>query len=217
MSKILAITLALTLVVPLLIGAMPVGASDNCTHGCVDGTCSFTADVTVPFAVEVCEIAGTGVKYATLDEALAAVQDSETIRLLDNIDYIKKLTIPYDIMIDLNTYTLSIDPGTGGDALDMNNNTLTFKGPGKLDIMGNGVKGSKLIFKEEVLANIIGNLDSRLVAEDMKTVVKIAGDVSYSSTTGELALIIADRSAIITVDGIARANGGGDIVWGCVC
>ena len=129
-SKTMAITLVLTLVVSLLNGAMPAGASDNCTHGCGDGTCSFTADVTAPFAVEVCKIMGTGVEYATLDAALAEVQVDDTIILLDNIDYTKKLTIPYNITIDLSTYTLSIDPGAGGDALDMNNSTLTLKARG---------------------------------------------------------------------------------------
>ena len=71
--------------------------------------------VMIPVSVQadtggnVCEIVETGTGYATLDDALAAVESGQTIKLLDNIDYNKGIKIiNKSITFDLNWFTLNV-------------------------------------------------------------------------------------------------------------
>ena len=66
----------------------------------------------------VCEIAETGVEYASLDAALEASNlsytSTTTIKLLNNISYTKQLIIYNDLILDLNGKTLTVDYRAAG-------------------------------------------------------------------------------------------------------
>jgi len=71
-----------------------------------------------------CEIGDT--QYE-LGDALAAVQDGQTIKLLDNITYNDGITIDgISVTFDLNGYTLNV-VNTAGDGLDVDYNSITGK------------------------------------------------------------------------------------------
>ena len=77
-------------------------------------------------AANECEINGTG--YATFDDALADVQDGDTIKLLQDVDYNKAIVIDeISITFDLDsTYTLTVDT------------TLSTDGPSGLHVTNGG-------------------------------------------------------------------------------
>ncbi len=73
-------------------------------------------------AEEVCEIVETGVKYESLDDALAAVADGETIKLIANINYTSNIVITNkSLAFDMNGFILSVQPARG-HALEVGEN-----------------------------------------------------------------------------------------------
>ena len=85
-------------------------------------------------ADEVCEI--DGVPYETLDEALAAVADGETIRLLADIDYESGILINGKaITFDLNNHTLEV-VNTHSTGLHAINAVVSLEGTGEFNITG---------------------------------------------------------------------------------
>jgi len=104
---------------------------------------SFDAIAVSPSA-NVCEIVG-GSQYASLDEALAAVQNGQTvtIRLLQNITYNNGISISYDqnkqITFDLNGYTLSV-LNTNGAGLALASGKIDYfdntSQPGQFNVTG---------------------------------------------------------------------------------
>lgn len=100
-----------------------------------DGTSTvWVKDNTV--ATNVCAIGATG--YATLGEALAAVQDGQTIRLLSNIDYDGGISITEErITFDLNGFVLnvtnSVEWSTGLSVID---GGVSLIGDGEFNVAG---------------------------------------------------------------------------------
>ncbi|NPV89205.1 MAG: hypothetical protein HPY50_00320 [Firmicutes bacterium] len=93
-------------------------------------------------AGEVCEIVG-GLQYATLDEALAAVADGQTIRLLEDIDYDGGVTINgISITFDLDGHTLNVtNPAAGQAGLGVTDGAVSLTGldgPAAFNVTGDG-------------------------------------------------------------------------------
>ena len=77
-----------------------------------------------PLADDVCEIDQTGVQYANLADALADVQDGQTIALLGNIDYDQSIVINGKaITFRTNGFTLNVT-ASGAPALDVTNGAI---------------------------------------------------------------------------------------------
>ena len=101
------------------------------------------------------KIGNTG--YATLEEAVAAAQDGDTVVVLKDINRaIAKLNISKDITIDLNgrtvTATAPTDPAEPLVVLNAEDTVVTFTGSGTINVaqrflqISSGKDGSKFIF-----------------------------------------------------------------------
>ncbi|NMA26029.1 MAG: hypothetical protein GX936_10260 [Clostridiales bacterium] len=151
------------------------------------------------FAAEnVCEIEG-GTSYPTLDGALAAVKNGETIRLLGNIDYDGGLVIDgADITFDLNGYTLNVNNSTGTG--------IKVRNGGKVECINWGTKGS---------FNVTGYEYG--VWADASTVVRVNNITSKGSTAYNFGVFAKDSAEVIVENDIVvsgyssrgvAANGG---------
>lgn len=91
----------------------------------------------------VCKIGSTG--YPTLDNALAVVQDGETIELLKDIDYTNDssdsaiLNNGKNITFDLGGYALNINNSEGEGVNLVNEAEMSFTGGGELNISSRGL------------------------------------------------------------------------------
>lgn len=83
----------------------------------------------------VCEINGT--QYATLDEALAAVTDGQTITMLATIDYNQGISITdgRNIIFNLNGFNLNI-ASSGGVGLTVTSGSVGYTGAGAFNVSG---------------------------------------------------------------------------------
>ena len=85
-------------------------------------------------AGEVCRIGP--VLYMTLDDALFAAVDGDTIQLLTDIDYNHGLSfVEKDITFDLNGYNLNVENSTG-NGLFANNSIVSITGGGEFNVSG---------------------------------------------------------------------------------
>lgn len=84
----------------------------------------------------VCEIVG-GIQYETLDEALNAVADGQTIRLLTTIDYNNGISITdgRSIIFDLNGFYLNV-VSSGGVGLTVTSGSVGYTGAGEFNVSG---------------------------------------------------------------------------------
>ncbi len=99
--------------------------------------CTLAIPVTVT-GPPVCAIGA--VQYDTLDAALSAVMDSETIKLLESITHNSPVAIEgKNITFDLEDGSLTIDTSSG-TALTVKDDTVTLTGSGYLDVKGE-IKG----------------------------------------------------------------------------
>jgi hypothetical protein len=144
-------------------------------------------NTTPPSGGDVCEIGGTG--YATLDLALAAVQDGEsaTIKLLQDIDYTGGIEIVNkDITFDLNGYTLDVVNTAGiGLRVDTGSVDLTDTSPG-----GDGE------------FNVTGTTNGVYVVRGEATVS------GATATTGTGAFAVGSSAAIVITDDVQGETNG---------
>jgi hypothetical protein len=167
--------------------------------------CLWVAPMSFPaFAAEgdVCEISGT--TYATLGDALAAVEDGQTIKLLKDIDYYGGIVIEdKSVTFNLNGFNLNVvNPETeGSDAQrtglyvkgDAGNASVALEGAGEFNVTGN---------KYGVYVYFIGSADM-----DAKATV------TNATATGNdgCAAYAYGENAELTVKGDATATGVGGI------
>ncbi|MEL7608345.1 MAG: hypothetical protein AAGU74_02445 [Bacillota bacterium] len=86
-------------------------------------------------AGEVCEIVG-GAQYMTLDAALSAAADGDTIRLLAVVDHSAGIFLNAKALtFDLNGYDLNVDT-TSAYGLQLNHGTLALTGAGSFNVTG---------------------------------------------------------------------------------
>ncbi|MBU7006034.1 S-layer homology domain-containing protein [Phosphitispora fastidiosa] len=116
-KKIFPRRLLIAAIILLLLAAMPAGV----------------------FAVEdsVCQIGET--TYGTFDAALAAVNDGETITLLDNIEHSSQITVTgKGITFDLNGFTLNVTNAAGTAVEVGSGGEVALTGEGDFNVSGNG-------------------------------------------------------------------------------
>lgn len=94
--------------------------------------------VQVLFATQtdnVCEIDG-GAQYATLDEALAAVQEGQTIRLLADINYNSGIVVnEKSFTLDLNGFILTVTSASSA-GLEVTDGGVNLAGSGEFNVSG---------------------------------------------------------------------------------
>ena len=155
-------------------------------------------------AENVCKIGAT--EYATLDDALAAVQSGETIELLRDIDYVKDVEYDgaifidgMDITIDLNGYTFNVNNSRGPG--------IKVRNGGKVECINGETTGS---------FNVTG-YEYGVWAEDAGTVVRVNNITSRGSTAYNYGVLAKDSAEVIVENDIVvsgyssrgvAANGG---------
>jgi len=158
-----------------------------------------------------CEI--NGVQYATLGEALGAVKNGETIKLLQNITHTEPITWDkkqinfalgdYDLLLDLSADD-SYDPA------------LTVEGGGKIDLIGAGT-GEFNVLKGRNTAILIREVNSGVTVHNVEltnygTAVNIIGDGGTMAVKGSIkaekgnGVITNAQNVQVTVQGNIRAG-----------
>ncbi len=140
-------------------------------------------------AENVCKIGAT--EYATLDDALAAVQSGETIELLRDIDYVKDVVYNgaifidgTDITIDLNGYTLNVNNSRGPG--------IKVRNGGKVKCINGETTGS---------FNVTG-YEYGVWAEGAGTVVRVNNITSRGSTAYNYGVLAIDSAEVIVENDI---------------
>ena len=164
---------------------------------------------------DVCEIGTTA--YATLDDALAAVQSGENIRLLENINYNGGIIIEdKNITFDLNGFTLNVVNTTVGEAVYSSglyvkgNATVDLTGTGELNVTGSqygvyvegGAAGNAAATVTNAAAT--GPDGCAAYANGENAVITVEGDVTAASTGGIGAK--GNSSGLVTVKGNVAAT-----------
>lgn len=108
-----------------------VSAGGNSYMGSITTTNDGLAAQT--FSFPVCEIDGTG--YTTLNNALAQLQEADTIKLLSDINYQGRLEYSKNFELDLNGYVLTVT-NTSGIALWADGRRLSLTGEGEFNVTG---------------------------------------------------------------------------------
>lgn len=182
-------------------------------------TVTIAAGSPPPPPANVCKIGSTG--YPTLDAALAAVQDGETITLLQNIDYADALIIDNgkDFTLDLAGYKLNIenpaqyyyallidDGASSSTIVTVTGGVLTATG----DYEGVIVEGtSELKLGTGGVVNATGGYDGVAVYNTAKATVTTATTTGAYSEEGDAstAATAYDSGSEIVVMGDATATG----------
>ena len=162
-------------------------------------------------AANVCEIMETGTKYATLDMALAAAANGQTIKLLQNIDYTKNNSDPAlrqegkSGIFDLNGHTLTINNPSGDGIYISLSGRMSFTGGGALNInaktAGLYLSDSSFASDAGVNVTIISSNDNGITASDATI------DIQKGAVTGHSSGIHADQNNTITVNGPVAVTG----------
>ena len=124
-KKIATVTKTSGVVKGVAIGDVTITATPNAA-GATPATC------TVHVYDEAAQIGKT--IYPTLEQAIAAVQSGETIKLLKDIQVSKTIAVNKDFSIDLNGFTL-----TGKSSTSLGCRVFTVANSGKLMLTGTGV------------------------------------------------------------------------------
>lgn len=143
-------------------------------------------------AGNVCEIVG-GTQYPTLGEALAAVQDGQTIRLLDDINYEGGICFSEkDVTFDLNGYILNVvnnsGPGLQVDWGNVDIQDTSAAGNGEFNVAGSNYGVAAPNHGSATVSNV--------------TAAGVAG--AYAGVSGTI-VVIGDVKA--TVYGVAANDG----------
>ena len=167
--------------------------------------------LTVQAAGEVCRIGP--VLYMTLDDALFAAVDGDTIQLLTDIDYSHGLTfVEKDITFDLNGYNLNVENSTG-TGLFANNSIVSITGGGEFNVSGT-TRGVQALLGASVTvtgahATSPGGIGVYAVEASQVTVEADA------AATGEDGLgAYAESGSSISVGGNAIGQGCGTVCYG---
>lgn len=161
-------------------------------------------DVTTPPAVNVCEIVG-GTQYETLDAALGAVAEGQTIKLLANVTDNNGIELSWKkFTLDLNGKSLNINNLSGtGLALELTSE-MNVIGSGNINISsemaGLNVNESKFITAAPSIINI-NSTNGAGVYADTSCTIAINGNVSG------LFGVYASNNNVITVTGTVTAVG----------
>ena len=164
-------------------------------------------------AYPVCEIIRAEESYAQyfyLGDALADVQDGDTIKLQENIDYYAHGISIEDIRVtfDVNGFILNVtcaDETTGRDALDVNGGDVLLidtssSGGGEFNVVTLIENGAGVYARNGGKANVTNAAGYYGVYANASAAVKVAGNVS-----GVACGVYANNSAV-TVDGVIETE-----------
>lgn len=163
-------------------------------------------------AGEVCQI--DGVTYETLGEALAAVTDGETIRLLADIDYESGILINGKaITFDLNNHTLEVVNSSGTGLHAANDAVVFLEGTGEFNVTGK----TRGVHAEHGASVAVTNAHATFadgigVFADTGAMARVDGNATASGDRS-LGAYAQDRSRIY-VAGDAQGNQYGAVCYG---
>jgi hypothetical protein len=177
-----------------------------------------------------------GSEYESLSEALTAVTDGQTIKLLDDISYNNSIaTAGKSFTIDLNGYTLNVSTTADNSISATNGKTLTFSGSGELNVNVNTLStysglyasgsDSKVIVGSSVITAVTasGNADYGVIA-DSGGRVTMTGSVTVPNNASNLGVYTAGPGSVADISGpvsggwaaVYTSNGGTASVTGNV-
>jgi hypothetical protein len=164
---------------------------------------------------DVCKIVENDIEYATLYQALGAVQSGQTIRLLENIDYNGGIVIEdKSITFDLNECTLNVvNPTATGSAEEISG--LYVKGNATVVLTGDGefnVTGAYGVYAEcetgevadATVTNATGTVSAGVLSYQSKVTVQENATSSGEESYGVDANF---ENAEVTVEGDVIATG----------
>lgn len=162
---------------------------------------------------DVCQIGSTG--YATLEAALAAVQNNETITLLQNIDHAQPVVINNKkIILNLGSFNLNIDTSATAASAALtviNTGKVICSGSGKLNVNApkyavRAEDGSEIHISGNVAAGQYGVYTTSGGSGNPKVTVDGNVTVTGQGASGEVEAICAGGNAIVTIGGNVTAN-----------
>lgn len=170
-----------------------------------------TIPVTVTGSAPVCEIGDVG--FPTLEAALDAVQDNETITLLQSIDHSQPIVIDGEtITFDLGSFNLNIDTSATAGSTGLtaiNSGKVSCSGSGKLNVTSSqyGViaqDGSEIHVSGSVIADQYGVVTSG----SGNPKVTVDGDVTVTGQTESNVVdaVSAGGYATVEIGGYVTAN-----------
>lgn len=122
--------------------------------------------------------------YPTLEQAIAAVQTGETIKLLKNIQVSKTIEVNKDFSIDLNDHTLTGKTGTYGSRVFNVSGKLTLTGKGEITTAkknGSALQATSSVVNVAEGGNLIVNKDVTITAP-VSHAVSVVGTADFNGT-----------------------------------
>lgn len=122
--------------------------------------------------------------YPTLEQAIAAVQTGETIKLLKNIQVSKTIAVNKDCSIDLNGFTLTGKTGTYGSRVFNISGKLTLTGKGEITTAkknGSALQATSSVVNVAEGGNLIVNKDVTITAP-VSHAVSVVGTADFNGT-----------------------------------
>lgn len=122
--------------------------------------------------------------YPTLEQAIAAVQTGETIKLLKNIQVSKTIAVNKDCSIDLNDHTLTGKTGTYGSRVFNISGKLTLTGKGEITTAkknGSALQATSSVVNVAEGGNLIVNKDVTITAS-VSHAVSVVGTADFNGT-----------------------------------
>ena len=122
--------------------------------------------------------------YPTLEQAIAAVQTGETIKLLKNIQVSKTIEVNKDFSIDLNGFTLTGKTGTYGSRVFNISGKLTLTGKGEITTAkknGSALQATSSVVNVAEGGNLIVNKDVTITAS-VSHAVSVVGTADFNGT-----------------------------------
>lgn len=120
--------------------------------------------------------------YPTLEQAIAAVQTGETIKLLKNIQVSKAIDVSKDFALDLNGFTVTGKTGTYGSRVFNVSGKLTLTGKGEITTAkknGSELKATSSVVNVAEAGNLIVNKDVTITAP-VSHAVSVVGTADFN-------------------------------------
>ena len=140
-------------------------------EGPAEGT--FEVIVGIPTPVSVAEIVG-GSSYSTLQSAFEAVQDGQTIRMLENVNLTEIVKISKDVTLDLNGKTITVPAANGNTQIE---EPFIVKRGGKFTVTDNSTDKNGEIDASECMVGIKMTEKADGASGDPATLIVKAGTI----------------------------------------
>lgn len=122
--------------------------------------------------------------YPTLEQAIAAVQTGETIKLLKNIQVSKAIDVSKDFALDLNGFTVTGKTRTYGSRVFNVSGKLTLTGKGEITTAkknGSELQATSSVVNVAEAGNLIVNKDVTITAP-VSHAVSVVGTADFNGT-----------------------------------